>query len=158
MFSIVIAGLALLSSAAECQPVCSCVRLGPVSQARAGNELIFEGRVLQIRNTTIWRTYGPTLRHERYERRVVMVRIHSVWKGALGDTVRVLTGYGGGDCGYPFDEGKDYVVFADRFDDPGPAAGRGLLQASICSHTTDARDAAPVRTALGKPPRERGDD
>ncbi|MBL0067624.1 MAG: hypothetical protein IPP39_03715 [Chitinophagaceae bacterium] len=31
------------------------------------------------------------------------------------DTVQIVTGYGGGDCGYEFEIGKDYIVFAEAW-------------------------------------------
>jgi hypothetical protein len=158
MISALIASVALLGSPPDCRPaLCSCEEPGPVSQARAGKEIIFEGQVIETRDTTIWRAYGPKLRHESRHWRVIEFRIDRVWNGATGDTVRVLTGFGGGDCGYPFDKGNDYVVFAYLFEDPGPAAGSGLLVAGICSHTTDGQDAAPIRAALGNPLRERAE-
>jgi hypothetical protein len=29
----------------------------------------------------------------------------------IGDTIQIVTGYGGGDCGYEFDIGKDYIIY-----------------------------------------------
>ena len=31
------------------------------------------------------------------------------------DTIQIVTGYGGGDCGYEFEVGKDYIVFAEAW-------------------------------------------
>ena len=31
------------------------------------------------------------------------------------DTVQIVTGYGGGDCGYEFEIGKEYIVFAEAW-------------------------------------------
>jgi hypothetical protein len=47
----------------------------------------------------------------------------------------VETGLGGGDCGYPFQAGMDYLIYADK----GPS---GQLRASICSRTRPAVEAA----------------
>jgi hypothetical protein len=157
MIPVLVAGLTLLGSPTDCRaPLCSCVRPGPVGEARAGTQIIFEGRVLRVRDTTIWRAEGPRLRHERRVYRAATVAVQRVWNGASADTVRVLGGFGV-DCGYQFEEGQDYVVFADHFEPHGPAAGSGLLQASTCSHTTEARKAATIRAVLGAPLREEGD-
>jgi hypothetical protein len=51
-----------------------------------------------------------------------------------GTRVEIRTGMGGGDCGFPFQRAKSYVVYA--FEDKN-----GLLVASICSRT------APVEQA-----------
>jgi hypothetical protein len=158
MIAALLAGLFLSGSPTVCRAVgCSCVVPGPLSTARAGDETIFEGRVLQVGDTTIWRTHGPRLRHIRREWRVVTFVVNRVWNGAAPDTVRVLTGLGGGDCGYLFREGDGYVVFASRLDAAGPAAGSGPLVTGICTHTTEGKDATAIRAALGTPLRE-GED
>lgn len=151
MISALVTSLTLVGPPADCPaPQCSCEPPGPVSAARAGDETIFEGHVLQVRDTTIWRTYGPRLRHERQVYRVATVAVQRVWNGAPPDTVRVMGG-SGPDCGFPFKNGEDYVIFAGQFEPNGPAAGSGLLEAHICSHTTESRKAAPIRAALGAP-------
>jgi hypothetical protein len=152
MIAALLAGLVLSGEPTDCSAVlCSCVVPGPVSTVRADDETIFEGQVLQVRDTTIWRTQGPRLRHVRREWRVVTLAVNRVWNGTPPYTVRVLTGLGGGDCGYLFREGDGYVVFASRFVVSGPAAGSGPLVTDICTHTTEAENAAAIRAALGTP-------
>ena len=147
--------LALLGPPTDCRvALCSCMRPGPVSEALGGTEPIFEGRVLQVRDTTIWRAEEPRLRHERRVYRVATVAVQRVWNGAPPDTVRVL-GSSGPDCGYPFKTDEDYVIFASPFEPDGPPAGSGLLAAYICSHTTESRKAESIRAALGAPLREK---
>jgi hypothetical protein len=153
MLTALFASVALLASPTPClAPACSCVLPGPVSAARSAYETIFEGRVLQVRDTTIWRTQGPRLTHVRDAWRVVLFEVHQVWDGTPDDTVQVLTGPGvGGDCGYPFRRGEGYIVFADSFDPSDAPGNGGPLATSICSHTTEAKDAAPIRDSLGPP-------
>jgi hypothetical protein len=130
--------------------MCSCVLPGPIGSARNGDETVFEGRVLQERDTTIWRAEGPRLIHLRTRWRVFTLNVERVWNGAPTDTIEILTGFGGGDCGYPFVEGEQYVVFA-RPDNSVPPTARRLLIADICSHTTAAKNASVVRDSLGVP-------
>ena len=33
----------------------------------------------------------------------------------LADTIQIVTGYGGGDCGYEFELGKDYIVYGETW-------------------------------------------
>jgi hypothetical protein len=66
-------------------------------------------------SATIWRAEGPRLRHQRRVWRVATVEVHRVWSGPPADTVRVLGGFGV-DCGYRFENGEEYVVFADHFE------------------------------------------
>src|SRR3954451_12042256 len=133
--------------------MCSCVQPGPIGSAPNRGETIFEGRVLQERDTTIWRAEGPRLVHHRTQWRVLTFSIERVWNAAPTDTVEVLTGVGGGDCGYPFVTGEQYVVFATP-DKSVPSTAPRLLIADICSHTTEAKNARFVRDSLGVPARE----
>ncbi len=34
---------------------------------------------------------------------------------SMSDTIRIITGYGGGDCGYEFEVGKEYIVYAETW-------------------------------------------
>jgi len=72
--------------------------------------------------------------HEVYDRRV-RLRVGETLKGAPGRTVTILTGWGGGDCGYPFDDQIDYLVFAHQTD-------RGRLYTTICDRTSELANAA----------------
>jgi hypothetical protein len=87
---------------------------------------------------------------------VVKFSVGRVWNGAPTETLEVLTGLGGGDCGYSFREGQRYVVFAS-FDASVPTTARRLLIADICSHTTEAKKAGAVRDSLGTPVKERAE-
>lgn len=51
-----------------------------------------------------------------------------------GDTVVVHTGFGFGDCGFPFEKGEEYVVYAHD--------NKGTLQTGICSRTRHISDSA----------------
>ena len=33
----------------------------------------------------------------------------------IRDTIQILTGLGGGDCGFPFELGRDYIIYADHW-------------------------------------------
>ena len=33
----------------------------------------------------------------------------------LADTIQIVTGYGGGDCGYEFEVGKEYIVYGESW-------------------------------------------
>src|SRR5712664_3796651 len=43
---------------------------------------------------------------------VVRFKIEEFWKGALSKEATVFTGQGGGDCGYKFEVGQRYLVYA----------------------------------------------
>jgi hypothetical protein len=58
--------------------------------------------------------------------------INQTFKGTSVPIVHLATGFGGGDCGYAFEFGQEYVVYARGKDD--------ALEASICSLTGPASD------------------
>jgi hypothetical protein len=64
----------------------------------------------------------------------VILQVDTAWKGVSTDRVSIRTGSGGGDCGYPFLEKQQYVVYASRY--------KGQLATSICSRTTPAHRAS----------------
>lgn len=59
----------------------------------------------------------------------VVFSVLNSWKGVTTTTVDVTTGYGGGDCGYGFQIGTQYIVYSY-------SSGSSELFASICSRTT----------------------
>jgi hypothetical protein len=58
------------------------------------------------------------------------------FSGLSRGTVEVTTGSGGGDCGYPFREGGEYLVYATGDAPDGP------WSASVCSRTREVSRAA----------------
>jgi hypothetical protein len=58
----------------------------------------------------------------------ITFRVGRMWRGPGSRTVKILTGRGGGDCGYRFERGKRYLVYA--YKDTGEAWGTG-----ICTRT-----------------------
>src|SRR5262245_22945710 len=64
--------------------------------------------------------------------------IDQAFRGVSGSQVAVLTGMGGGDCGYGFKIGEQYLVYASRDRDPQM---KGMLATSVCTRTRPLRDA-----------------
>ncbi len=81
--------------------------------------------------------------------RVVLFDVDAVWAGPKAERVLVVTGAGGGDCGYSFEVGKTYVVWATRYDGWLPAE----LGTSTCSFTVPLESAKDQLAQLGKPRR-----
>ena len=70
------------------------------------------------------------------------MRVIRSWKGSFGGRVEIYTSYGGGDCGYPFVVGNEYLVYAYR-------APSGRLVTSICGRTRPIAEAREDLSALG---------
>ena len=118
--------------------VCSCAGSHDVPSALASADAVFTARVLSVRDTLV----GGGTEHGPWEMLRVTLRVDRAWKGVESRTVEVITGTGGGDCGFPFRRGKSYLVYTHRM-------GAGSLSAGICGRTAElARASADIR-ALG---------
>jgi hypothetical protein len=78
--------------------------------------------------------------------RAVTFNVLRAYRGNASGKVSVLTGLGGGDCGFDFETGKQYLVYASR-------VNTEVLFTSICSGTSSVQDAGPaLRFLRGEPP------
>jgi hypothetical protein len=133
--ALVLAAFMYCSDAAAC----SCVGSGPPCQAFFQTDaVVFLGTVRGI--TDPGRTAANIL-----DRRVVSFSIESALRNIQGSSVNVRTGLGGGDCGFDFKPGLQYLVYAYRHTD-------GHLSAGICSRTRLASEAAEDLAYLGTLP------
>ena len=127
---------------------CSCVPPGTVQQERDRSTRVFLGRVTSVEHRTPqmdrgWLTVATdwvkqlfgkatpfTDRDYPYKR--VTFAVTETFKGSPIGVVKLSTGMGGGDCGYFFEHGEEYVVYA-RGEESMPTAG-------ICSRTGRSSD------------------
>jgi hypothetical protein len=149
----------IVLSIAPCAVACSCVVGGTAEDAFISSEVVFSGVVESIddpggdriramaeeQRDAAWRSmssqpWGPE------HGRGVTLRIMQWWKGdAPPRSIQIWTGYGGGDCGYTFEKGQSYLVFARR------STQNNLLSASICSRTAPFLCATSDLEHLGPP-------
>ena len=116
---------------------CSCERsFGEPDYRHAlrNVDAVFSGEVLEIQEL---RSLGL---------RLVVFNSESSWSGVKASPVFVFTGTGGGDCGYSFEVGKTYIVWAIRNES-------GELNTSICSFTVPLAAGGDQLAQLGKPRR-----
>ncbi|MCA1562253.1 MAG: carboxypeptidase regulatory-like domain-containing protein [Acidobacteria bacterium] len=139
---ILLAPLVAISLPAAPAEACTCMESGPVCQAYWAASAVFLGRVESV----------AAAKGNRLSR-VVQFRLVEPFQGMplqAGTAVKVHTGAGGGDCGYPFKEGREYLVYARR------DQGTDRLTANICSRTRPAdraaEDLAYARAAGSKAP------
>jgi hypothetical protein len=107
---------------------CSCAQSSPVQQA-ARADAVFLGKV-----TSIERTRAHL---------VAAVAVETTYKGAASGSIEVRTANEESACGFPFLEGTDYTIFAER-------ERSGGLSTNICT-ATQAGDIDPVAYGLGAP-------
>lgn len=104
---------------------CSCTRPGLPAQGFRESNAVFTGKVLGIVDeyVPIFSTIDRILiaigeqpyfwsQAGRYVGYRIYFGVYNSWKGVEKTTVMVDTGYGMGDCGYPFALNNDYLVYA----------------------------------------------
>jgi len=146
--ALVLLVLAWLTSASAAY-ACSCGRLSPAEafegydvilvatadyvQSPLVPELLTLGRYAVAKAKSV--VTQEDLDFEAYTFRKVGLRAQTLFKGHPSAELAVLTGLGHGDCGYPFEEGKDYLICA-TFDE------HKNLRTGICSRTKPISAAA----------------
>jgi hypothetical protein len=131
IFALVIILLACFSDSAR---ACSCTSSyagTPPCQAYWGAGAVFTGLVTNISTIPI----NPGDGSSGYQQRLVRFNLEESFLGVKGQTVEVITGMGGGDCGYDFKEGERYFVYAHR--DPKD----NTLHVGICGRTRSLAEA-----------------
>lgn len=111
---------------------CSCVPPRPPAEDLEISDAVFRGTVIAIDQNAL-----------RYNNAVVF-DVDRSWKGISNyqNVVTVITGRGGGDCGYHFEWSKEYVVYASASDD-------GSLDTGICSGTKPVEYASEDLAVFG---------
>ncbi|MDZ4290177.1 MAG: hypothetical protein U0984_19580 [Prosthecobacter sp.] len=102
---------------------CSCSTSAPPLKAMARTDCVFTGKVTMLKEI------------ENPVRLAATITVTKRLKGEMPDTVLVTTGFGGGDCGFPFEQGESYLIYAQRQKD-------GILYTNICMRTGFLKDAA----------------
>jgi len=107
--------LVLVCLAAAAANITEACQPGPpetLRKALASADAVFTGTVTGIVRKDIQRLDGFVAPGVEVE-----VKTTKAWKGDIVGTVRVGTGTGGGDCGYPFEKGQGYLIYAYRTQD-----------------------------------------
>ena len=84
---------------------CKCIMPGTPSEEFGKYDYIFSGKVTSIGYPI------DAVGEEAYSLDIVF-NVSSVWKGSLGDETHIKTAKDTVSCGYPFNEGEEYLVYA----------------------------------------------
>lgn len=134
----------LLAIASSPALACSCLAPGDAIEAAGEADAVFAGTVLRQEATDrradsplmarIKSFFGMQVRHGPDERRFAL-EVDEPFKGIESSTIEVVTSADSASCGYSFQVGRKYLVFAQREE--------GRLWVSLCSATAPA-DSVPV--------------
>jgi len=105
-----------------------------------GVDAIFEGRVVRAELKSAWvkASVGdsvPANLDDTVPTMLVTFEVMHSYRGAQEPLVDVETGLGGGDCGFGFEIGRQYLVYADRTES-------GQLETGICHATAPIEQSA----------------
>lgn len=128
-----LAAVALLLPAAPAA-ACSCATVAHACLTYPESDAVFLGRVVEVGRVLRLNLASGSEELFELERRARFA-LEERFRGVEGAEVLVSTGFGGGDCGYGFEVGGSFLVYAHRARDGG-------LVTSICSRTARAGDAA----------------
>jgi hypothetical protein len=107
-----------------CAKPCDCPYAGAPCKAFANTPTVFAGRVVQISTINRKTPFG-----DDFKDRLVSFEVERSYRGWEAKTAEIVTGWGGGDCGYDFREGVRYLVYAY------PHRETGKLYTGICQRT-----------------------
>ncbi|MBI4349637.1 MAG: hypothetical protein HY553_22570 [Elusimicrobia bacterium] len=140
-----IRAVALLSAilTARAASACSCRRPDPPRQALDRAAAVFAGRVVAMTEENPRRD-GMMSSMDPFR---IEFAVSRSWKGPRRKALAARTVRDGASCGYRFEPGKEYLVFA--------YTDGGELWVGLCSRTKPLADAKEDLAALGrgKPPR-----
>ena len=117
---------------------CSCVEPQPVETELSRSDAVFSGRVLEVKEQTSIR--GMMTKAALFE-------VDHIWKGGSESEIIIHTGSGGGDCGFEFEVGKEYLVYANHSTMYGD---KELLVTIICDRTKLVDEAQEDLKILGE--------
>ena len=145
--SLVLMGLALWVLLPDCASACSCALPGGSNKERVesaldSSEAVFSGEMVKIdRPSPIKSSLDPE---------TFTFRVSGSWKGPEGGALEVRTPVSGISCGYPFEEGQEYLVYA---------SGGQELKVDLCSETKLLSKARADLAVLGdgENPKDGGD-
>ena len=113
---------------------CSCIPPGPPEESLEGATAVFAGKVVDIDKPFVKTSFMDMMKVE--------FEVSKVWKGPAYTTIFVQTATPGASCGYPFEKGKEYLVYA--------YGTENTLSANLCSRTRLLSRAQEDLIALGQ--------
>jgi hypothetical protein len=118
------------------------------SEGKNASRVIFEGSVEKQELSTgpIGAPATALSMTTTGQHREVLIRVLRSYRGQAKGTVKVMTGLSGGDCGFDFETGKQYLIYASE-------VGPYTFFTSICTGTASLEEAGPaLRLLRGEAP------
>jgi hypothetical protein len=130
--TVALMGMSLLLLLPDCASACSCMGVS-TQRYISSSDAVFSGEVVDLqKGTSVSRMFGPS--------DTVTLRVSEAWKGTDQGTLEVSTPSQGSACGYHFEEGQEYLVYA---------YGKQDLKVDACGGTTHLSKADEDLALLG---------
>ena len=118
----------------QCAHACTCAMPPGSQDALAASDAVFSGEVVAVEQGT------STARSWGYD--TATLRVSEAWKGAGRGTLQVRTPSSGAACGYHFEEGREYLVYAYN--------GKQGFEVDACGATEPLSGAGADLASLGE--------
>ncbi len=115
---------------------CSCVIPGPPDEELANSSAVFSGKVVNLAEP--FSGFGPVSSADPIK---VTFQVDKVWKGSVSQTTTISTARSSASCGYTFEKGGEYIVYAYGTEND--------LSVSLCSRTQPLDTAQDDLAVLG---------
>ena len=122
IFLLLVIIVSMLKIETESACACSCAPPGPLDEELTNATAVFTGKVVSLAEPI--GGFGPISSADPIK---VTFQIYTVWKGSLSQTTTITTARSGASCGFTFEKGGEYIVYAH-----GP---ENNLSISLCSRT-----------------------
>lgn len=115
---------------------CTCIGESTVKDEIKNKDAVFVGAITDSEELRIYDTLIPNKTIYRVEMKFTMV-IETIYKGRqISDTTFIFTGSGGGDCGFNFQIGQKYIVYAGHFKTANRYNGQVFIDKKSAFYTT----------------------
>jgi hypothetical protein len=125
---------------------CTCIGESAVKDEIENKDAVFVGTIAESEEIRIYDTLSPNKTIYRVELKYTMV-VETIYKGLqFSDTTYIFTGSGGGDCGFNFQIGQKYIVYArnlkteDRYNGPVFIDKKSAFYTNVCTRTRKYQD------------------
>ena len=151
--SFVLAVLGFLFLIPDCAFACSCAILGSqkemVESGLSSSDAVFSGEVVDFEKSPSGTTMMEgTMWMDASAPATATLRVSEVWKGPERETLEVSTSSQETACGVPFEEGREYLVYA--------YGGQGL-ETDLCSQTKPLSEAGTDLAVLANSEKPKDD-
>jgi len=128
---------------------CSCMGTESVKKAFKRSEIVFVGTVIssqpyELKQEPLGEGFVDIYYHNE-----VTFEVSEWFKGTSTATQKIYTGAGGGDCGFYFEVGEQYIVYA-TLDGVYKELGTSKMQTNICDRTNKLSELAEDLSQLRK--------